>query len=101
MGPQQLIIYYTLCRMDFQKRTIYYTLYRMDPQHLIIYYTLHRMDPQQRAIYYTLYRMDPQGMGYLLRFVQDGSSKNVLEKYLLHNNVKHPKFTKHALYIPP
>ncbi len=27
--------------------------------------------------------------GYLLHFVHDGSSKRVLEKYVLHNNVKH------------
>ena len=36
------------------------------------------MDPQQRAIYYTLYRMDPEKTNYLLHFVQDGSSKNLL-----------------------
>ena len=36
------------------------------------------MDPQKRTIYYTLYRMDPKTTGYLLHFVQDGSSNNGL-----------------------
>ncbi len=39
--------------------------------------------------------------GYLLHFVQDGSSKNALEKICLRKNVKHPKIMKNALYIPP
>ena len=46
---------------------MYYTLY-----------TLYRMNPQKRAIYYTLFMMDPKKTGYLLHFVQDGSSKNAI-----------------------
>ena len=38
---------------------------------------------------------------YLLHFVQDGSSTNVLEKYVLRKNVKNQKIRKNALYIPP
>ncbi len=39
--------------------------------------------------------------GYLLHFVQDGSSKHALEKCFLRKNVKHPKLGENALYIPP
>ncbi len=39
--------------------------------------------------------------GYLLHFVQDGSSKHVLEKQCLHKNIKNPKNGKIILIIPP
>ncbi len=39
--------------------------------------------------------------GYLLHFVQDGSSKNALGKICLRKNVKNPKTGKTSLYIPP
>ncbi len=39
--------------------------------------------------------------GYLPHFVQDGSSKNILDKYLLRNKIENPKMCKHAVYIPP
>ena len=39
--------------------------------------------------------------GYLLHFVQDGSSKNVLEKYVLRKHIKNQKIGNNAVYIPP
>ena len=39
--------------------------------------------------------------GYLLHFVQDGSSKNALGKSVLHNNVKNQKIGNNAVYITP
>ncbi len=38
--------------------------------------------------------------GYLLHFVQDGSSKNVLENYFLHKHIKHPNIRKIRIYSP-
>ncbi len=59
------VIYYTLYRMDYQKRTIYTLCTGWILNKLAIYYTLYRMDPQKRTIYYNLYRMDPKHIGYL------------------------------------
>ncbi len=39
--------------------------------------------------------------GYLLHFVQDGSSKSALEKQFLRKNDKNPKIGKNAAYISP
>ncbi len=83
-----------------KKRTIYCTLYRIDPQKLAIYYILFWMDPQQRAIYYTLYRMDTKQTCYLLHFVQDGSSKNVLETTNAQQFQKSENWEKCRIYSP-
>ena len=39
--------------------------------------------------------------GYLLHFVQDGSSKNALEKTLLRKNIKDPKIGEQIPINPP
>ena len=38
-------------------------------------------------------------LGYVLHFVQNESSENILKHTLLHNNLKQNKLTKHVLYI--
>ena len=37
--------------------------------------------------------------GYLLHFLQDGSSKSVLEKIFLHINLKNPKATRPGFHL--
>ncbi len=38
-------------------------------------------------------------LGYLLHFVQNGSSKIILKHILLHNNLKHPKITRPGFHL--
>ena len=38
-------------------------------------------------------------LGYVLHFVQNESSENILKHTWLHNNLKQNKLTKHVLYI--
>ncbi len=38
-------------------------------------------------------------LGYLLHFVQNGSSKSMLKTYLLHINLKNPKVTRPGFHL--
>ncbi len=38
-------------------------------------------------------------LGYLLHFVQNGSSKNIIKTYLLHINLKNPKVTPPGFHL--
>ena len=38
-------------------------------------------------------------LGYLLHFVQNGSSKNILKTYCLHINLKNPKVTRPGFHL--
>ena len=38
-------------------------------------------------------------LGYLLHFVQNGSSKNILKTYLVHINLKNPKVTRPGFHL--
>ncbi len=38
-------------------------------------------------------------LGYLLHFVQNGSSNNTLKTYVLHTNLKNPKVTRPGFHL--
>ena len=117
-----IIIYITYVGKSSSRKlrwVIYYTLYRMGPQ---TNKTNSFAQQYQQPENYTarrpfgsitnkvmtdnnLYKrcrdilFQKVALGYLLHFVQNGSSKHILKQILLHNNLKNPKNTRPGFHL--
>ncbi len=103
---------------------IYYTLYRVDPQtnyknthvcttnskiqkiHGLASIWEHQKNvklwQKQKAILCKRYReilSQKVALGYLLHFVQNGSSNNIFEHICLHNKIKHQAITRPGFHL--